>query len=374
MLANFPVPKNQDDVGPAKNKRSRKSGNGHTRILYFLNQFFAGIGGEEQANIPFQAKEGTMGPGKAIEQHLGKNAKIIATIFAGDNWFTENPEIASDNLRAALLKYDPDVVIAGPAFNAGRYGLACGQVCQISEEEGIPSVTAMFPENPGVLQYDTATYILPTGTTPAETPRIFESIAKFALKLASDEPLGPAETEGYLTRGIRRPGLRKHTASKRAVDMIVKRLSGDDWVTELPIRTPDKVSPANPIDRIGSAKIGLVTTGGLVPKGNPDRLVRGGANEYLKYSIENLDSLSSSDWESVHRGFYTLITNENPNYVLPLNIIRTFERDGTIGDVHPWFFTTSGVGTAIVDSKKIGAGIAAELLEAKVSGALLVAT
>jgi betaine reductase len=344
------------------------------RVVHFLNQFFAGVGGEEKANSPVEVREGAIGPGRALQQKFGDRATIVATVFSGDNWFTENPETATAQLKDALDKFKPDVVIAGPAFNAGRYGLACGDVCATAGEDGIPSVTAMFPENPGVLEYDTRAYIIPTGTSPADSPGVFESLVRIALKLASGESLGPAETEGYMARGIRRPGLRQHSAARRAVDMLVTRMTGGDWSTELPVRAPDAVTPANSFLDMNNGKIGLVTTGGLVPKGNPDRLVRGGAKDYLKYSIDGLDSLRPVDWESVHRGFYTLTVNDNPNYVLPLNIVRDLEKSGVIGSVHPWFYTTSGVGTAVAESKKIGAGIAAELLEAGVDAALLVAT
>jgi len=41
------------------------------------------------------------------------------------------------------------LVIAGPAFNAGRYGTACGAICAaVQQELKIPAVTAMFPEIP----------------------------------------------------------------------------------------------------------------------------------------------------------------------------------------------------------------------------------
>ena len=29
-----------------------------------------------------------------------------------------------------VKKYNPDLFIAGPAFNAGRYGVACGDICK----------------------------------------------------------------------------------------------------------------------------------------------------------------------------------------------------------------------------------------------------
>jgi len=34
------------------------------KVVHFLNQFFAGIGGEEQANTPVQASDGPIGPGR----------------------------------------------------------------------------------------------------------------------------------------------------------------------------------------------------------------------------------------------------------------------------------------------------------------------
>ena len=58
--------------------------------------------------------------------------------------------------------------------------------------------------------------------------------------------------------------------------MLLARMGGRDWTTELPIRMPDAVVPAQPIADLSNARLGLVTTGGLVPRGNPDGLVRGG--------------------------------------------------------------------------------------------------
>ncbi len=50
-----------------------------------------------------------------------------------------------------VKKCEADAVVAGPAFNAGRYGVACGTACKAIEEElNIPTVTGMYVENPGV--------------------------------------------------------------------------------------------------------------------------------------------------------------------------------------------------------------------------------
>ena len=87
-----------------------------------------------------------------------------------------------------------------------------------------------------------------------------------------------------------------------------------------------------------------------------------------------LPALAADDWECVHRGFYTAIVGQNPNYILPLNLLREAEGQGQVGGLYPWFFSTSGVGTAVGEARRMGAEMAAELRQAGVDGALLVAT
>ena len=57
------------------------------------------------------------------------------------------------------------MVVAGPAFNAGRYGMACGAICQALEPLGIPAVTAMYKENPGLDQYRKTVLIVESSDT-----------------------------------------------------------------------------------------------------------------------------------------------------------------------------------------------------------------
>ena len=37
------------------------------RVVHYLNQFFAGIGAEEQAGSGLEARAGALGPGKLLE-------------------------------------------------------------------------------------------------------------------------------------------------------------------------------------------------------------------------------------------------------------------------------------------------------------------
>ena len=62
------------------------------RIVHYLNQFFAGVGGEEKAGIPLETREGAVGPGKLFEQLIGSDAKVVLTLACGDNDAVENQD------------------------------------------------------------------------------------------------------------------------------------------------------------------------------------------------------------------------------------------------------------------------------------------
>ena len=70
---------------------------------------------------------------------LGEGDEIVATLVCGDNAFHADPEANLAAAVAAVAECRPDLFIAGPAFNAGRYGLACGAVCAaVTEQLGHP--------------------------------------------------------------------------------------------------------------------------------------------------------------------------------------------------------------------------------------------
>ena len=141
---------------------------GKISVVHYINQFFGGIGGEEHANVPVQVRVGPVGPGRALQQAFGTDAEITATIIAGDNYFVEEEGPASEAVLEALRLHAPQVVVAGPAFDAGRYGLACAQMCRLAQGAGIPAVTAMTPDNTGVITYGPQIVAVPSGSSPAD--------------------------------------------------------------------------------------------------------------------------------------------------------------------------------------------------------------
>ena len=344
------------------------------RVVHYVNQFFGGIGGESQAQVGVTVKAGAVGPGRALEAALGAGARVEATIICGDNFANEHADDVTRAIAAELDRLKPDVLVAGPAFGSGRYGLACAHACKIAQDRGVAAITAMHVENPGASAARRGIYIVPTGLSATSMPAALEALAPLARRLGRGEALGPAEVDGYLPQGRRRVYDRGRPGYQRALDMLLEKLHGRPYRSEVPYAAPERVPPAPPIADLARARIAMVTTGGLVKKGNPDKQVSANAVRYHRHTVVELESLSPSEWEAYHAGYFNHIVNSNPNYILPLSFLRDLERQGRIGKVHEHIYALPGVSTPVAVSAGHGRNIAADLRAGGVDGVLLVAT
>jgi glycine reductase len=344
------------------------------RVAHYLNQFFAGIGGEEHADVGVSARAEPVGPGRVLQAALGGDGRVVGTIVCGDNHIAERSEEAMEAIRRELSSARADVLVAGPAFGSGRYGLACALACRAAASLGIPAVTGMHPENPAVEAHRTEVVIVPTGDSAMAMQPAVQALARFALRLGRREELGPSEIEGYISQGRRRVWDRGRPGYERALDMLLDKLHGRPFVSEVPFRAPDRVTPAPPIADLRRAVIAMVTTGGLVRKGNPDRQVAANATRYHRHSVKDLEALTPEGWEAYHAGYFNHIVNKNPNYILPLSFLRDLEGKGEIGRVHEFMYALPGVSTPVAMGRALGSSIAGDLREARVDGVLLVAT
>lgn len=345
------------------------------RVVHYLNQFFGQIGGEDHAGIGPQLKDRPLGPGLALQAALGDAAQVVGTVICGDNHIAQNTEQAVDEILALIAPLKPDLLIAGPAFNAGRYGPACGAVCRaVTQRLGIPALTGMYPENPGAEIYRGDVLCLRTGGTAAGMRESIAAMAKLGLRLAAGETLGPREDEGLLPSGVRKNVWLDKTGAARAVDMLLERLAGRPVTTELPMPVFDVVAPAPAVADPARARIALVTEGGLVPTGNPDRLESSRASKYLRYELAGVDTLISRDFQTVHGGYSGVFVNEDPNRLLPVDVFRELVREGRVGSMPDYFYTTTGNGTSLENSRKFGAEIAERLKADGVQGVILTST
>lgn len=345
------------------------------RVVHYLNQFFGGIGGEEKASEGPQVKDGLVGLGGAIQDALKERGEIVATVICGDNYFAERTEEAVEEVLQMVTPYKPDIVIAGPAFNAGRYGVACGELCKAAQDKlGIPAVTGMYEENPGVDLYKRDVYIVKTAESARGTTEVASRMVNIALKLVAKEKIGKPDEEGYFPRGIIRNELSDNNAAERAVSMVLAKIKGEPFEPEMETPKFDKIKPPPPIKDLASAKIALVTDGGLVPKGNPDNMESHNSTRFASYNIKGLNSLSSKDFEANHVGYDTDYIDQDPHRLVPLDVMRDLEKEGVIGNLYNKVYATAGVATSLDNSKNIGQGIAEQLKAEGVDGIILTST
>ena len=344
------------------------------RVVHYINQFFANIGGEEMAHVAPELREGFVGPGMAFNQAWKGEAEIVSTIVCGDSYFAEHEKEAKAQVLEWVKAAKPDLFIAGPAFNAGRYGYACANVCQaVQDELGIPVLTGMYEENPGA-DLKEKILIVATANSAAGMRKAAPTMAKLALKLMKGEELGASCEDGYMPNGIRRNFFEKERGAKRAVDMLIKKLNDMPFTTEYPMPSFDRVAPAKAIKDLSKATIALCTSGGIVPKGNPDHIESSSASHYGEYCIAGVDNLTEAGYETAHGGYDPVYANADADRVLPVDVLREFEREGKIGKLHDYFYTTVGNGTAVASAKKFAAEYAQKLLNAGVHAVIMTST
>lgn len=344
------------------------------RVVHYINQFFAQIGGEEMAHVAPELRDGFVGPGMALNAAWKGEAEIVKTIVCGDSYFAEHEKDATEQILAWVEAEKPDLFIAGPAFNAGRYGYACATICNaVQEKLGIRVLTGMYEENPGA---DLKNKVLMVATTnsAAGMRKAAPTMAALALKILKGEKLGACVEEGYMPNGVRVNFFEKERGAKRAVDMLVKKLNGQPFTTEYPMPSFDRVAPNKAIKDLSKATIALCTSGGIVPKGNPDHIESSSASHYGEYCIAGVDDLTADTYETAHGGYDPVYANADADRVLPVDILREFEKEGKIGKLHDYYYSTVGNGTSVANAKKFAAEYAQKLRNAGVHAVIMTST
>lgn len=339
-------------------------------IVHYINQFFAGVGGEEKASTGPELREGPTGPGRKLASLMGTEHRIVATVFCGDDYAASSPGAPAE-IMELIKRSGAQMLIAGPAFTSGRYGIACGRVAAVAHAAGLKALAAMHAENPGVSEAAPAP-VVATGQTARQMAATLEAVAAAARKLAAGQTL--TRNDGLVSPAPRRNRLAERNAAERAVDLALVRLAGDRQATEIPLTNFGSVTPAPPIGDPAGAVVAILTEGGLVPAGNPGRLESARATRWLRYPLEGLKTMEPDRFLSVHGGFSTVAANADPNRILPLDVIREMESEGAIGKLYSEYFVTTGNGTSVSNGARYGVEWAAELRRAGVQAAILTST
>lgn len=345
------------------------------RVVQYINQFYGGYGGEETAGMEMVVKTEPVGPGMLLRTLLGEGREIVATIICGDNYIAENLETVVPKVVKTVKEHGAQMFIAGPGFNAGRYGLACGAVtAAVTEELKIPAVTALFSENPGTDLYKDRCYILQTDNNAKNMRDALKRVANFALRLVDGVPISDGKKEGYHGSGPTIEIDYSIPASKRGIDMLLSKYYHKPFRTEVIMPNHEEIPIPILKKSLSQAKIALVTDGGLVPKGNPDKMVPVSSVTFNAYSFEGADYLDPADYEVSHQGYNNAFVLQDPNRLVPVDAMRELVKEGKIGSLLEQYYTTAGVMTPMEVGKKFGENIAKLLKESNIDAVILTST
>ena len=162
------------------------------KAIVYINQFFGQIGGEDKADFEPEIIEGQVGPSMAMAGQL--HAEITHTIICGDNCMGSRTEWAVEQIMGMLEGKEFDIFIAGPAFQAGRYTVACGTICKaVKEKFGVPVLTSMNEETPGVNMFRKDMYIMKGGNIASKMRKDVKAMVTLANKILDGEEIGPAD-------------------------------------------------------------------------------------------------------------------------------------------------------------------------------------
>lgn len=340
------------------------------RIVHYLNQFFAGIGGEDKAGIGPYSVDGAIGPGMLLEQYLGIN--IVGTVVCGDNHFVEEP-VALEEILKLIQQYKPDGIIAGPAFAAGRYGEACAAIClEVQTRLGIQVITGLAPESPSVDSYRKKVNIFRTGSSARDMRKSLPKMGEILRQLIQDGNVKDNDREYLYPQGLKENQVLEKNAAQRAISMLLAKYNGESWKSELTFQEYEMITPAPPVME-KPFTVALLTDGGLVLKGNPEGMSSGRSKRWCRIDVDSWNKLTPDRVEVTHFGYDNRFVLSEPNRLVPLDVLRNLENQGEV-KVHSYIYSTAGVSTTIENGSRFGQEIAKELQLAGVQAAILTST
>ncbi len=160
-------------------------------------------------------------------------------------------------------------------------------------------------------------------------------------------------------------------APQRCLDMLLAKYKGEPFQTEVIMEEPPKNTVPYLKCELRNASILLITDGGLVPRGNPDRIPSTNAGCYGVYNIAGEVRLRSEAYEVSHQGYDFTYVEEDPNRLLPVDVLRQLEKEGVIGNLYDAFLSTAGVMTSTEKSRSLGKKIAEYVMAHRIDAVII---
>jgi glycine reductase len=233
----------------------------------------------------------------------------------------------------------------------------------------------MHEDNPGTKEIGRHVFAIQTGASAASMQ---ESLKRFSLLierlLAGDKNAIESFRAEHCLPIPRRFTVRSGAPDYvRAADLLLAKINGQPCETEIPQLAVKQHLIPNLTGSLKDATVALVTEGGLVPKGNPDRLESSRGSKYFKYAIEGRENLRQGEFEAMHTGYDTSTVDKDPDRIVPLDAMRVLEKGARFKKLHDHYFVTTGTGAMPSKMEEIGAGIAEELAGSGIGAVILTA-
>lgn len=342
------------------------------KVVHYLNQFFGQIGAEEAASVGFSVKEGAVGPGLALQHALGDDYEIVATVICGDDYFSiDSDKKALEEGLPLVKKYEPELFFAGPAFAAGRYTIACGAMCKaVNQHLGIPAISGMHSDAPGVEIYKKYAYIIKTANQSRQMVEIIGKMAALGKELMRTdktselytlECIPDPEEFDYFPMDRLRNEFTDKTIAERSVEKLILKLKGKPFETEVVPEQFDEFPAPKPVKDITKARIAFVTDGGLVPKGNPDKMRTRSNLVWAPYDLK--DAFENKDYEVVHAGYFNDYVLEDPNRLIPYEEMKELVQEGKVGAMDARYYSMPACTTVSKRGAEVGTEMAEMMLK-----------
>ena len=156
--------------------------------------------------------------------------------------------------------------------------------------------------------------------------------------------------------------------------MLVAKVKGEPFESEMLPTSFESIPMPSGIKDLSKARVMLITDGGLVPKGNPDKILGTAATRWGSYDIKGRDDLSGKDYEISHGGYDARFVQEDPDRLVPLDAMREMEQRGVIGKLHDEFISTSGRANPLSNTRRLGREMAEKAKREGVDAVILTST
>lgn len=99
------------------------------KVILFLDQLQAGLGGKYDTSVPLGVEKGGIGSYGMFSSLMPSiDAVVVCTIYCGSVYYFDNREDVTTKIVKLLDKVKADVVICGPCFDFSDYANMAGDL------------------------------------------------------------------------------------------------------------------------------------------------------------------------------------------------------------------------------------------------------